>query len=236
MRIQTIGSGSSGNCYMISDDNTTILLEAGIQFDKVQKALNFKTRKVKGVFITHEHGDHSKYTKDYLKGGLNCWMTPGTKDALNLNHHRLFTLNYKQTTRIGSLVVMPYETQHDVAEPCGYLIKSDHGSKLLFATDTYYIKYKFPDVTHMLLEVNHDYDYMQGRVNSGALHPALANRIMKSHLNLENGIKYLQASDLDQLKEIHLIHISKDNGLRNHFKEEIQKVTGVPVKIAGVES
>ncbi|GAB3062001.1 MBL fold metallo-hydrolase [Salinicoccus sesuvii] len=235
MKIQTIGSGSSGNCYLVEDSSTAILLEAGIKFDKVQKALKFQTRRVKGVFVTHEHGDHSKYTAEYLKNGLNVYMTPGTKDALKLNHHRLFTLKYRKTTRIGSLVIMPYETQHDVAEPCGYLVKSDDGSKLLFATDTYYIKYKFPEVTHMLLEVNHDYDYMQGRVDSGALHPALANRIMKSHLNLENAIKYLKKCNLNQLKEIHLIHISKDNGLRNRFKDEIQKVTGVPVKIAGAE-
>lgn len=233
MDIQTIGSGSSGNCYLIKDNQTSILLEAGIKFEKVQQALNFKTRQIKGVFCSHEHGDHSKYTKDYLKAGLNCYMTPGTKDALNLNHHRLFTLNYRQTTRIGSLVIMPYETQHDVAEPCGYLIQSDNGSKLLFATDTYLIKYRFPKLTHILLEVNHDYDYMMERVESGALHKALANRIMKSHLNLENAIKYLKASDLSQLKEIHLIHISKDNGLKHRFKDEIQKVTGVPVKIAG---
>lgn len=173
---------------------------------------------------------------EYMKNGIRTYLTEGTRNELGLKHHRLEMIEYKKVARVGSLRILPFETAHDTAEPCGYLIKSDDGSKLLFATDTYYIKYKFPGVTHMLLEVNHDYDYMQERVDSGALHPALANRIMKSHLNLENAIKYLRASDLDQLKEIHLIHISKDNGLRNHFKEEIQKVTGVPVKIAGVES
>lgn len=232
MNIQTIGSGSSGNCYFLSDGNTSILLEAGIKFEKVQKALNFKTRQIKGVFVTHEHGDHIKYVKDYLKHGLNVYMTPGTKAALGIEHHRLFTLEYREVTHIGTLRIMSFDTQHDVAEPCGYLIQSDIGSKLLFATDTYYIRYTFSGITHMLLEVNHDYDYMMERVESGALHKALANRIMKSHLNLENAIKYLQSSDLSQLKEIHLIHISKDNGMKNRFKDEIQKVTGVPVKIA----
>ncbi|WP_411842202.1 MBL fold metallo-hydrolase [Salinicoccus sp. HZC-1] len=233
MQIKTIGSGSSGNGYFVSDGYTQILLEAGIKFDKVQKALDFKTRKVSACFITHNHLDHAKYTEDYLKHGLACYTTAGTSQALGLQHHRLKMIEYKKVVRVGSLRILPFDTQHDVAEPCGYLIQSDNGSKLLFATDTYLIKYRFPGLTHMLLEVNHDYDYMMERVESGALHKALANRIMKSHLNLENAIKYLQASDLSQLKEIHLIHISKDNGLKNRFKDEIQKVTGVPVKIAG---
>lgn len=234
MDIQTIGSGSSGNCYLIKDNETAILLEAGIKFEKVQQALQFRTRQIKCVLVTHEHGDHSAYVNDYLKNGLNVYMTAGTKSALGIEHHRLFTVEYKTVFKIGSLTIMPFETQHDVAEPCGYLVKSDAGSKLLFATDTYYIKYKFPCITHMLLEVNHDYDYMMENVANGHLHQGLANRIMKSHLNLENAIKYLQSSDLNDLKEIHLIHLSNSNSKANEFKEKIQKVTGVPVKIAGV--
>lgn len=233
MDIQTIGSGSSGNAYKISDGQTAILLEAGIKFERVQQALQFKTRQIKGVLITHEHGDHSAHTKDYLKAGMNCYMTKGTQSALNINHHRLFTVEYKSAFKIGSLTILPFETQHDVAEPCGYLIKSDNGSKLLFATDTYYIKYKIPGITHMLLEVNHDYDFMMENVEKGIIHQGLANRIMKSHLNLENAIKYLQSSDLSHLKEIHLIHLSSSNSKANEFKEKIQAVTGVPVKIAG---
>lgn len=232
MEIQTIGSGSSGNCYKISDGITTILLESGIQFEKVQQALNFKTRQVKAVLITHEHGDHSQYTAQYLKAGLNCYMTNGTKEALKIHHHRLKTFNYMDEIKIGTLTIKPFETQHDVAEPCGFLIRSDNGSKLLFATDTYYIRYRFKGLSHMMLEVNHDYDYMMERVENGVLHRALANRIMKSHLNLENAIKYLQASDLSKLKEITLIHLSKDNAKANEFKEKIQEVTGVPVRIA----
>lgn len=233
MDIQTIGSGSSGNCYKVSDGHTAILLEAGIQFQKIQQAVKFKTRQIKGVLITHEHLDHAGHVKDYMKHGMNVFMTPGTKEALELNHYRLFTVEYKQPFKIGSLTIMPFETEHDVAEPCGYLIKSDNGSKLLFATDTYYIKYRFPGITHMLLEVNHDYEYMMDNVKKGVIHQGLANRIMKSHLNLENAIKYLQSSDLSQLKEIHLIHLSNNNSKANEFKEKIQAVTGVSVKIAG---
>lgn len=232
MDIKTIGTGSSGNCYLIHSNGDSILLETGIQFKKVQKVLKFKTRQIKAVFITHEHLDHAKYTMDFLKNGIDVYMTPGTRDALGISHYRLHTVEYREVIRIGSFTIMPFEAQHDVAEPCSYLIKSGD-DKLLFATDTYYIKYRIPGLTHMLLEVNHDYDYMMQRVENGELHKALANRIMNSHLNIDNAIKYLKSTDLSDLREIHLIHLSKDNAKASEFKEKIQAVTGVPVKIAG---
>lgn len=237
MDIQTIGSGSSGNCYKISDGSTAILLEAGIKFETVQQALNFKTRQIKAVFVTHEHGDHvgnqGKFVKDFLKHGLNVYMTKGTQDALRLQHHRLTTIQYREAITVGTLAILPFETDHDAAEPCGFLIKSKNGSKLLFATDTYYIKYAFKGLTHMMLEVNHDYEYMMQNVEKGIIPKSLANRIMRSHMNLENAVKYLQAIDLSQLQEVHMIHLSGNNSKGKEFKEKIQEVTGVPVKIAG---
>ncbi len=231
MKILTIGSGSSGNCYLIRSRGDAILLEAGVQFKKVQQALKFKTRQIKALFITHEHLDHAKYVKDFLNNGIEVYMTPGTKKALEIEHYRLHTIEYQEVVKIGAFTMMPFEAQHDVEEPCSYIIKSDD-SKLLFATDSYYIKYKIPGLTHIMLEVNHDYDYMMENVKNGKIHGALANRIMKSHLNIENAIKYLNSIDLSKLQEITLIHLSKDNSKENEFKDKIQRVTGVPVHVA----
>ncbi len=35
--IETIATGSSGNCYVLNDGRTTLLFEAGIKFERVQK-------------------------------------------------------------------------------------------------------------------------------------------------------------------------------------------------------
>lgn len=234
MEIKTIGSGSSGNGYFVSDGHTQILLEAGMKFETVQKFLNFKTRKIKACLVTHSHLDHAKYAQQYLDNGIPVFMTNGTKNDLRINHYRLSTIQYKILFTVGSFTILAFATEHDTTEPCGYLLHSHKtGERLLFVTDSYYIRYRAQSVTHMLLEVNHDYDYMMKRVENGELHQALANRIMNSHLNIENAVKYLKATDLSKLKEIHLIHLSKDNAKANEFKEIIQGVTGVPVKIAG---
>ncbi|WP_415679883.1 MBL fold metallo-hydrolase [Abyssicoccus albus] len=228
-----MASGSSGNCYHIDDGSTALLLECGVKYKDVQKALNYNTTDIQGVLVTHEHNDHIKYAKEFLERGQELYMTKGTKEAKGLDHFRINTIKYKEVFKIGTFKIVAFESMHDVEEPCSFLIESKHGHKILFATDTYYIKYRFNGITHMLLEVNHDYELMMHNVERGYINNALARRIMKSHLNLDNAIKFLKACDLSKLQEIHLIHLSSDNSKAQEFKRKIQEVTGVKVIIAG---
>ena len=60
-----LGSSSKGNCYLLEYKNQVLILDAGVSFKEVQKALNFNIEKVVGVLITHEHMDHLKYATDF---------------------------------------------------------------------------------------------------------------------------------------------------------------------------
>jgi len=53
--IKVIGSGSSGNCYLANFNGTQILLECGLPFKVIQKALNFKLSSIEACLVTHEH-------------------------------------------------------------------------------------------------------------------------------------------------------------------------------------
>lgn len=56
MKLSTIGTGSSGNSYFLKASNGEILLmEAGVKWSDVRKAINFKTSDVVGVVISHTH-------------------------------------------------------------------------------------------------------------------------------------------------------------------------------------
>lgn len=56
MQIEVLGTGSSGNCYKISNGKFALLLECGLPFKVIQKKLNYKlTREVDACLITHEH-------------------------------------------------------------------------------------------------------------------------------------------------------------------------------------
>lgn len=230
LEITTIASGSTGNCYRVTDGRTVLMIECGISVTKIKKAFDFKMSSVAGCLISHEHGDHSKAVKDVMKAGINCFMSEGTKTSLNISRHRVKTVKSKELFTVGTFKIMPFDTQHDCSEPFGFLIQS-RKDKLLFATDTYYLKYKFPGLTKIMIECNYSKTILDENIKNGSCPEVIRNRIVKSHFEIENLKDFFRANDLSKVQEIYLIHISSGNGDPELFKNEIQKITGKPVYV-----
>lgn len=229
--IKTIATGSAGNCYLIDDGRTQLLLECGITFKRIREALGFQTSKVSGCLISHSHKDHCKGVEQALKASMDVYMSQATKDEIGIEHNRIRLYENKKQFKIGSFTVLPFDVKHDV-ENHGFLIHSDTGKRVLFATDTYYVKYKFNGITHLMIEANYSDDILQANVESGKVHPWLARRIRASHFSLENVIDFLKANDLSKVEEIHLLHMSDSNSDEELFKRKVQEVTGKLVVIA----
>lgn len=232
IEIKVLASSSRGNCYHITDGVTPLLLECGIPWKQIQKGLDFKTSEIKGCLVSHEHKDHCKAWHDVATAGIELCASAGTIEAAQMQGHRVFKMTVKLPFTIGTWTILPFETQHDAAEPLGYLLANKAGDKLLFATDTYYIKYKFTGLTHLMIECNHSYDILDKNVENGYLPLAMKKRLMQSHFSLENVKKFLLANDLSKVQEIYLIHLSTGNSNEAEFKNEIQKITGKPVHVA----
>lgn len=231
IKIKTLATGSKGNCYHISDGVTTLLLECGISFKQIQHGTNFETSNLGGVLVTHEHQDHCKGVKAVLERGLDVYMSQGTKDTLGIDNHRIKVVKSKEQFRIGTWTILPFDTQHDVAEPLGFLLQSDQGGKLLFATDTYYVKYKFTGLTHVMIECNYDQQTLDSNVESGRTHPSMRKRVMRSHFGLENLLEFFMANDLSKVQEIHLLHLSDSNSNAERIFKEVARATGKMIYI-----
>ena len=232
IEITPIASGSLGNCYRITDSRTPLLLECGIPYKEIQKKLNFKMSEIVACLISHEHQDHSKAVQEIMRAGIDCYMSRGTAEALGLSGHRLNIIKARKQFHIGSWVVLPFETQHDAQEPLGFLLASQAGDKLLYATDTYYIRYRFRDLTHIMIECNYSLDILKAKVKAGLMEPAIKRRILKSHFSLKNVKEFLQANDLSKVREIWLLHMSDENSDAERFKREVQELTGKMVFVA----
>lgn len=233
MDIKILASGSKGNCYYISDGHTPLLLECGINISRVRDGLDYKLSEIQGCLLSHEHGDHSKAVGDVLRSGIDVYMSNGTKDALGLSGHRIHTIESRDSFRVGTWTIRAFETQHDAAEPLGYFIQSfEAGERLLFATDTYYIRYKFPLLNYVMIECNYATDILQSNLDAGLIPSALKNRLLTSHFSLDNVKQFLKANDLSQVKAIYLLHLSDGNSDADRFKREIQELTGKVVYIA----
>ena len=159
-------------------------------------------------------------------------MSKGTADQLGISgHHRVNIVKAEKWFRIGSWAIYPFETIHDAAEPLGFLCVSGY-EKLLYATDTAYIKPRFDGLTHLMVECNYSLEILRESVRAGDIPPAHKNRVMKSHMSLETLKGFLEANDLSKVQEIWLLHLSNGNSDEDGFKRSVEGWTGKIVKVA----
>jgi phosphoribosyl 1,2-cyclic phosphodiesterase len=233
IEITSLGSSSAGNAYRITDGKTPLLLDAGLRYKDIQRGLAFRVSSLAGCLISHEHGDHSAAVKDLIKAGVNIYTSAGTADALKLDSHRVHRVSALEPITIGTWSILPFDVQHDAAEPLGFLLANTAGDKLLFATDTYYIKHRFTGLTHIMVECNYSIQILNRNIAAGRVPAVLKNRLLRSHFSMENVKDFIRANDMRKVQEIHLLHLSDNNSDEELFKREIMALTGKQVYVAG---
>lgn len=186
---------------------------------------------IAACLVTHEHSDHCKSIKDVMKAGIDVYASKGTFETLNLSGHRIKPVKSKEQFQIGTWTILPFDVQHDVSEPLGFLLANQLGEKLLFATDTYYIKYKFQGLTHVMVECNYSREILIQNIVNGTTPRVMKKRLERSHFSLENVKDFIKANDLSKVQEIWLLHLSDSNSNADLFKREIQELTGKVVYI-----
>lgn len=235
MRLLVLGSSSSGNCYLLRSETTgeVLALEAGIRFDRVKKALGFDIGSIVGCCVTHEHGDHAKYAKYFLEAYIPVYMSVGTCQALSLqSYQHLYTLKPMRPQRVGSFKVMPFPVQHDAAQPVGWLIRHPECGNVLFATDTYYLRYRFAGLSNILIECNYRLDILRDNMREGRMDHKRYERTVKSHMSFSTCRDTLLANDLSKVNNIVLVHLSADNSNAAGFVQGIREATGKNVVAA----
>ena len=225
-----------GNSYAVDDGKSVLLLEAGIRSKKIMIGYEPLLPRVAGCLITHGHQDHAKFASDLAAAGIDLFMTSGTLHEVADKYgaidrpYRVHTVRAGEQFSLASWIVMPFETEHDAMEPCGYLLYSTAArEKLLFATDTYYIPNTFRALNVIMVECNYSQELISRSVAEGRIPESMKHRIERAHFSLENVKDFLRANDMSTVRHIYLIHISRNNGDPKQFKREIQRLTGVPV-------
>lgn len=226
MEIQIIASSSMGNCYQVDD----LLVEAGVSIRQIREALKYRLSDITGCLITHEHGDHAKGAKDLLKAGVDVYCSRGTAEALKLSGHRLHVVRAWEQFRLGDWSIKPFDLVHDTAEPFGFLLMKGC-AKILFVTDTAYIKYRFEGLTHIMLAIDFDSEIMKANLACGSLPAEMAKRTMRNHMHLSTALDFFRANDMSKVQEIHLLHLSDGNSDEAKFKAEVEKITGRPIYV-----
>jgi len=212
-------SGSSGNCSLISDGKTTILVDCGFSAKKLEEALlkaKVNPNDISAMLITHEHSDHIKGAGIVSrKYNLPVFATLKTHEYMDLG--KIDNRNIKYITpdidfEIGTIGVRPFSIPHDAADPVGYNFFMD-GKKLSLATDIGIMNDNV--LAHLsgslavLLESNHDVDMLK----NGRYPAILKRRILSDigHLSNIDAAKTVLELIKSGTRHIMLGHLSNEN-------------------------
>ena len=216
LTLTTLASGSSGNCALLSDGETHLLLDVGISCRRICTALaglNIPPESLAGVLITHEHADHiSGLATLHKRFRLPVYTSPGTARQLC---YRIAALEDVVRTcapgssfTVGGLDVETFPISHDAAEPMGFAVSSGGRNGMAGAQ-------------LVRVEANHDPDW----VRSGPYPYALKQRILGDfgHLSNEAGAELAGRAALAGTRTILLAHLSSENNTPARAREVVSR-------------
>lgn len=219
LKLYSIISGSSGNCSLVTDGKTNILLDCGMSGKRALEALQtlyVPQNMLSAIVVTHEHIDHTKGVGILSrKLSLPVYATEGTHMHTNMgkiDDNLIHEVSVDVPLSIGSIEITPFSIPHDAKEPCGYIF-SDGKEKIAVATDigvmSDRILSRLSGCQSVLLESNHDIDMLR----FGDYPYALKQRILSDVGHLSNKAAAAAALELvkNGTKHILLGHLSEKN-------------------------
>lgn len=215
MTLKCLGTGSNGNCYLLSSENETLILDCGIPIKDIKKGLNWDVSRVSGVIVTHVHKDHSLSVEDFERMGILVFAPYENKEPMSFNGMEGLKVQAFDLTDLQSRWT---HTNADGTEcPCyGFLIKHPDIGKLLYITDTEFVKWRFKDINHILISCNYQSKYIDGD-------EAKKNHVLRGHMELNTVKEFVKANNSNALRSVILCHMSRDNADAEECVEEIQK-------------
>jgi len=231
--IASLNSGSNGNCYYVGNDNEAVLIDAGISCRETEirmKRLGLLLRKVKAVFISHEHSDHingvSVLSKKYQ---IPVFVTPDTKreGRLNLKEDLSFSFKAYEPVTIGNISITPFPKLHDASDPHSFVVASDTVKVGVFTdigSPCEHVIRNFQQCHAVFLESNYDEEMLE----TGRYPIQLKNRIRdgKGHLSNKQALDLFLQHRPSFMSHLLLSHLSDQNNTHKIVRQLFSKKSG----------
>jgi len=195
---------------------------------------------VKGIFISHEHGDHIKGLQIISKRfGIPIYTSAKCMDYISVNHpeaeKHLVDVTEGDTVHIGDIAVSIYPTPHDSVRSFCYRLQAGN-TTLGYATDIGHISDEVQDAVFgcdsVLIESNYD-PYL---LENGPYPQFLKERIGGNRGHLSNTACACIAPVLARCgtRSICLAHLSENNNTpRLAFDATKERLNEYGVKLCG---
>jgi phosphoribosyl 1,2-cyclic phosphodiesterase len=213
LQIFSLGSGSSGNAFLVTTERAAVLLDCGVLVRSCTAAVRdlATAGSLDAVLLSHEHIDHVRALPSIAKRLKTPIVTTrGTRSMLSVEANGS-DMRGGERFEIADLAVTFVEVAHDAAEPCGFFIEAGGHNAAIF-TDlghvTPSVRECLANADVIVIEANYD----PGMLRRGPYPERLKRRIAGSHGHLSNDdCAAALAASVGRARAVWLAHLSETN-------------------------
>lgn len=223
IRYAVLGSGSSGNSYMVQSGAFAVMFDAGFSVRQLQlraESASLDFQAVQGLCITHLHPDHCRAAGVFArKTGKPVYVHRNLVEGsfpelekLGIPSAQLHVFESLIPFTIGPFTITAFPTSHDSPSPVGFHLQAEERSFTLL-TDTGRLdetmsRYAL-QADILFLEANYD----EPMLENGPYPFWLKKRIQgeSGHLSNTEAIELLNSCRTEVPTHVYFCHISKTN-------------------------
>lgn len=219
MRFVVLGSGSGGNAAVVECGGLRLMIDAGLSGKQLSlrlRQVGIEPESLDGVLLTHEHGDHVRGLKVFLKQNpVPVYATAATarvvrEAGIEGGQWKIFEAG--QAFSLGATHIESFAIQHDAVDPVGFVV-GDETRRLGFLSDAGFVTRSMTErlrgLRGLFVEANYDEDLLEADTKRPW---SIKQRISSRHGHLSNN----QVADLIRdiahpaLGRVVLGHLSSD--------------------------
>ena len=166
IRFAILGSGSGGNAAVVECGGVRLMIDAGLSAKQLclrLTQLGIDPASLNGILLTHEHGDHVRGLKTFLKKHpVTVFATHDTRRELSIQGFTEGTWRTFETANsfaIGDAMIHSFTVHHDAVDPVGYVI-STHSRQLGVVSDVGHVTQSMTErlrgLHGLFVEANYD--------------------------------------------------------------------------------
>lgn len=208
-KIVCIGSGSSGNSYAVYDSRGKyILLDCGLTYAKIMKAVGYDLENLVAVFVTHCHKDHCEAVSAFAKKFIPIY---GNEDLVGWYNGMEKVENGME---VDGFKIQTFELVHSVQNNA-FIIDTRDCIRVLYCTDTKYIPKVVRNVNYAIVEANYSDDI----VLDNKLDGNESRSQFEWHQCFDDCLEYLEKINGVSLRGVILTHLSDENSNEQYFQK-----------------